>query len=84
MLKITRNFAIVAIPSCTGNILKNFSVDNMKKTGLNGYFYDFSVDYDAIVVDEILDIHECLMKKIIQYKMFAFINFFYSIVVSWF
>ena len=84
MLKIIRNFAIVAIPLCIGNILKDFSVDNMKKTGLNGYFYDFSVDYDAIVVDEILDIHECLMKKIIQYKMFAFINFFYSIVVSWF
>ena len=23
---------------------KNFSVDNMKKTGLNGYVYDFSID----------------------------------------
>ena len=29
----------------------------MKKTGLNGYIYDFSVDYDAIAVDDILDIH---------------------------
>ena len=35
----------------------------MKKTGLNGYVYDFSVDYDAIVVDNILDIHNYLMKK---------------------
>ena len=35
----------------------------MKKTRLNGYVYDFSVDYDAITVDEILDIHNCLMKK---------------------
>ena len=26
----------------------------MKKTGLNGYVYDFSVDYDAVVVDDIL------------------------------
>ena len=28
----------------------------MKKTGLNGYFYDFydSVDYDTIAVDDIL------------------------------
>ena len=34
----------------------------MKKTGLNGYVYDFSVDYDAIAVD-ILDIHNYLMKK---------------------
>ena len=29
----------------------------MKKTGLNGYVYDFSVDYDAIAVDDILGIH---------------------------
>ena len=35
----------------------------MKKTGLNGYVYDFSVDYDAIAVDDILDIHNYLMKK---------------------
>ena len=26
----------------------------MKKTGFNGYIYDFSVDYDAILVDDIL------------------------------
>ena len=25
---------------------------------------DFSVDYDAIAVDNILDIHECLMKRL--------------------
>ena len=31
---------------------KDFSVDNMKKTGLNGYAYDFSVDYDTIAVDD--------------------------------
>ena len=35
----------------------------MKKTGLNGYVYDFSVDYDAITVDDILDIHKYLMEK---------------------
>ena len=35
----------------------------MKNTRLNGYFYDFSVDYDAIAVDDILDIHKYLMKK---------------------
>ena len=35
----------------------------MKKTALNGYVYDFSVDYDAIDVDDILDIHKYLMKK---------------------
>ena len=26
-------------------------------------FYDFSADYDAIAVDDILDIHKNLMKK---------------------
>ena len=35
----------------------------MKKTGLNGYVYDFSVDYDAIAVDDIIDIQKCLNKK---------------------
>ena len=42
---------------------QDFSVDNIKKTGLNGYDYDFSVDYDAIAVDDILDIRKYLMKK---------------------
>ena len=38
-------------------------VDNMTKTGLNGYVYDFSVNYNVIAVDDILDIHKYLMKK---------------------
>ena len=54
---------ILASPLCLGNISKDFSVDNMKKTGLNGYVYDFSVDYDAIGVDDILNIHKYLMEK---------------------
>ena len=54
---------IVANPFCLGNISKDFSVDNMKITGLNGYVYDFSADYDAIVIDDILDIHKYLMER---------------------
>ena len=46
-----------------GNISKDWSVDNMQKTGRNGYVYNFRVDYDAIAVDDILDIHNYLMKK---------------------
>ena len=42
----------VAYPLCLGNISKDFSVDNMKKAGLNGYVYDFIVDYDAIANDK--------------------------------
>ena len=54
---------IVATPLCSGNISKDWTVDNMEKTGLNRYVYDFSLDYDAIAVDDILDIHNYLMKK---------------------
>ena len=42
---------------------KDFSVDNMNKTGLNRYVYNFSVDYNAIAVDDILNIHKYLMEK---------------------
>ena len=59
----TKNSEIVATPLCLGNISKDFSVDNIKKTGSCGYVHDFSVDYDAIAVDDILDIHKYLMKK---------------------
>ena len=54
---------IVATPLSLGNISKDWSVDNMKKTGFNGDVYDFSVDYDATDVDDILDIRKYLMKK---------------------
>ena len=54
---------INAIPLWLGNISNNFSVDHAKKTGFNGYVYNFSVDYDAIAVDDILNIHNYLMKN---------------------
>ena len=54
---------IVATPLCLGNISKDWSVDNMKKTGLNGYAYDFSIAYSNTVVDDILDIHNHLVNK---------------------
>ena len=54
---------ISAYPLCLGNILKEWSVDNLKKTRLKGYVYDFSVDYEAIAVSDILYIHKYLMKK---------------------
>ena len=54
---------IVASPLCLGNISKDWSADNMKKTGFNGYAYGFSSDYDAIAFDDIKDINKYLMKK---------------------
>ena len=35
----------------------------MKKTGFNGYVYDFGVDYDATDVNDIKYIRKYLMKK---------------------
>ena len=58
----SKDSEILAHSLCLGNISKDWSVDNMKKTGLNGYVYDFSVDYDAIAVDDILDFQKYLMK----------------------
>ena len=53
----------VRSPLCLGNISKDWSTDNMKKTGFTGYVYDFSVDYAAIAIDDIKDIHKYLIKK---------------------
>ena len=46
-----------------GKCYKRFSASNMKKTGFNGYIYDFRVDYDSTDVDDIKNIHKYLMKK---------------------
>ena len=54
---------IVASPLWLGNISKDWSVDNMKRTRFTGYVYDFSLDYNAIAVDNIKDIHMYLMEK---------------------
>ena len=58
---------IVASPLCLGNISKDWSPDNMEKTGLNGYVYEFSVDYRNINptnIDKTMEIiHGCFMVK---------------------
>ena len=48
---------------CLGKISKDFTIDNKIKTGLNECVNKFSVDYNNIQVDNILDIHKYLMKK---------------------
>ena len=45
----------------------------MKKTGLYGKVYEFSIYYDAIKNDKILDIHKYLMKKSGIVKMCIFL-----------
>ena len=54
---------ILVVPICLENISKDWSEDNMKRIGFTGYVYDFSVDYEAIAVDDIENIHKYLMKK---------------------
>ena len=65
---IAKDSEIVPNNLCLGNVSKDFSAinrkkQNKKKTGFNGHIYDFSLDYDAIDVDDILDIHKYLMRK---------------------
>lgn len=50
-------------PLCLRDISKNFAVNNMKQIGLNGYMYDFLVDYGGIYVDHILVLHKYLIKN---------------------
>ena len=54
---------IVSSSLCLGNISKHWSTDNIKKTGLTGYVYDFSADYNVVTLDSIKYIHKYVMKK---------------------
>ena len=59
----SKDSEIHAYSLCLRNISKDWSIDNMKKTGLKGYLYDFITDYHYISVSDILDIHKYLMEK---------------------
>ena len=48
---------------CLGNISKDFTIDSMKKTGLKEVAKVFSVDYNAIDTNNVLDIYIYFMKK---------------------
>ena len=50
-------------PLCLRKILKDFTINNMKKTRLKGVANFFSVDYNAINTNNILDIHRHLIKE---------------------
>ena len=48
---------------CLGNISNDFTINNMRKTGLNGVLKAFPLGYNAIENKNILDIHKYLMKE---------------------
>ena len=53
---------IVEDPICLGNISKDISESNMKKTVLYGSVYYFSIDHNATAANDILDAHNYLIK----------------------
>ena len=59
----TKHSEIAANPLCLGNISNDFSDSKMKKTGLYGSIYEFSIDHKSTAVNDILDIHKYLIKK---------------------
>ena len=54
---------LIKYPVCLGGLSKDCNENSRKDTGLYGNVYDFSVDYSAITIDKIVDIHNYLMKK---------------------
>ena len=64
IIKFKAKFSeILSYSLCLENISKDWSQANIKKNRFNGYIYNFSTDYNAITVDDILDIDKYLMKK---------------------
>ena len=51
-------------PLCSGYVSKDFTINNMKNTGLKGGVKFFSVDYRSINTNDILDFHKYLMKEL--------------------
>ena len=48
---------------CLGNISGDFLANKMKETGLNGFVYDFYVDYKNSDTSDIINIHKYSIKK---------------------
>ena len=75
-----KNSEIIPNVLCLGNVLKGFSACNMKTPGLYITVYDFSADYGAISIDDILSIHKYLIKKhnIVQNVWICKTNIYFS------
>ena len=74
--KAAKDSKIKPYPLCLGNISKDFTMNNnMKKTGLKEYVHAFSVNYNIINTNDILDIHKYLIIK--NNIIFEFIREFF-------
>ena len=58
-----RNSEIKYYALSLGNVLKDFTINNMKKSGLKGAINFFSVDFNPIDTNDILNIHKYLIKR---------------------
>ena len=59
----SKNSEIKDYALCLGNVSKDFIINNMKKTGLQGVVNFFSVDFNPIDTNNILDIHKYILKR---------------------
>ena len=62
------------IMHCLGNISNDFTINNMKKTGLSAIVKFSSVDFNPIDTNDISDIHKYLMKRTCYKIMFKLIK----------
>ena len=67
---------------CLGNVSKDFTINNMKKTGLKGIVKSFPVDFNPIDNNDILDIHKYLMKRTWYKIMFGLIKKMFIVLLS--
>ena len=68
---------------CLDNISKDFTINIMKiKTGLKGNVNFFFVNFNPIVTNDILDIHNYSMKKTEYETMFGLINKIFIVLLT--
>ena len=57
------NSKIKGYALCLGNFSKDFIINNMEKTELKGVVKTFSVDFNLINTNNIIDIHKYVMER---------------------
>ena len=75
-----KNSKIIDYALCIGNISKDFTINNLKKTGLKGVVKFFSVNFNSINTN---DIHKYLMKKLRYEIMFGLIKKNICWIINW-
>ena len=75
-----KNSKIIDYALCLGNISKDFTINNLKKTGLKGVVKLFSVNFNSVNTN---DIHKYLMKKSRYEIMFGLIKKNICWIINW-